>query len=303
MSEKLKDNNNSVKGFKNYIIRSILFICASISLITTVLIIGTLIVDSVSFFSEVPIFKFLTGTNWNPAMKPYSFGVLPLIWGTLMITGISALVSMPLGIGTAIYLSEYADKRIKKTVKPLLEILAGIPTVVYGFFALTFITPIIKAIFPETSIYNALSGGIVVGIMTLPMVSSLSEDAMSSVPESLKNGGYALGATKFEVTSNIVIPASISGIVSSFILALSRAIGETMAVTIAAGRLSQMTLNPLKSIETMTAAMVEVAQGDIAADALAYKSLFAIGLILFIMTLGMNMFGQWIRSRYREEYR
>ncbi len=302
MREGLRTNSN-VKGYMDYIMKTIMFLCAIISVIVTILIIGTLFTDTIDFFSKVSILEFLTGTNWSPAMKPYSFGVLPLIWGTLMITGISAVVSMPLGVGTAIYLSEYADKRVRKIVKPLLEILAGIPTIVYGFFALTFITPIIKSIFPETSMYNALSGGIVVGIMTLPMVSSLSEDAMNSVPDSLRNGGYALGATKFEVTSNIVIPASISGIISSFILAVSRAIGETMAVTIAAGRLAQITFNPLKSIETMTAAMVEVAQGDIPTGTLAYKSLFAIGVILFIITLSMNMLGQRVKSKYQEEYR
>ena len=302
MGNRLKIKASNIRNLKERAIKSALFSCALISLLVTILIIGTLIGDAINFFTEVSIVEFLTSTNWSPAMKPYSFGVLPLVTGTLMITVISAAVAIPLGVATSVYLSEYADKKIRKLVKPVLEVLAGVPTVVYGFFALTFITPIIKMIFPETSMYNALSAGIVVGVMILPMISSLSEDAMNSVPDDLRDGGYALGASKFNVTTGIVIPASISGILSSFILGLSRAIGETMAVTIAAGRLPNMSLDPFKSIETMTAAMVEVAEGDIAAGTAAYNSLFAIGLLLFVITLLMNLISQYLRSRYREKY-
>lgn len=302
MGNRLKIKSSNIRILKERAIKSALFSCALLSLLVTILIIGTLLGDAINFFTEVSVVEFLTGTNWSPAMKPYSFGVLPLITGTLMITVISAAVAIPLGIATSVYLSEYADKKVRKVVKPVLEVLAGVPTVVYGFFALTFITPIIKMIFPETSMYNALSAGIVVGIMILPMISSLSEDAMNSVPDDLRDGGYALGASKFNVTTSIVVPASISGILSSFILGLSRAIGETMAVTIAAGRLPNMSLDPLRSIETMTAAMVEVAEGDIAAGTAAYNSLFAIGLLLFVITLVMNLISQYLRSRYREKY-
>ncbi|ADI72975.1 phosphate ABC transporter, inner membrane subunit PstC [Methanohalobium evestigatum Z-7303] len=302
MDNRLKIKRSNPKVLKERAIKSALFSCAFVSLLVTILIIATLLGDAINFFTEVSIVEFLTGTNWSPSMKPYSFGVLPLVTGTLMITVISAAVAIPLGVATSVYLSEYADKKVRKVVKPVLEVLAGIPTVVYGFFALTFITPVLQTIFPEISLYNALSAGIVVGIMILPMISSLSEDAMSSVPDDLRDGGYALGASKFNVTTGIVVPASISGILSSFILGISRAIGETMAVTIAAGRLANMSLDPLKSIETMTAAMVEVAEGDIAAGTAAYDSLFAIGLLLFVITLAMNMVSQYLKSRYKEKY-
>ncbi|MFP4655058.1 MAG: phosphate ABC transporter permease subunit PstC [Methanohalobium sp.] len=302
MGERLRTKASNIGVLKERAIKSVLFSCALLSLMVTILIIVTLIGDTIDFFTEVSVIEFLTGTNWSPAMRPYSFGVLPLITGTLMITVISAAVAIPFGIATSVYLSEYADKKARKIIKPVLEVLAGVPTVVYGFFALTFITPIIKIIFPETSMYNALSAGIVVGVMILPMISSLSEDAMNSVPNDLRDGGYALGASKFNVTTSIVVPASISGILSSFILGLSRAIGETMAVTIAAGRLPNMSINPLESIETMTAAMVEVAEGDIAAGTAAYNSLFAIGLLLLVITLIMNLISQYLRSRYREKY-
>jgi phosphate transport system permease protein len=302
MDNRLKIKRSNPKVLKERAIKSALFSCAFVSLLVTILIIATLLGDAINFFTEVSIVEFLTGTNWSPSMKPYSFGVLPLVTGTLMITVISAAVAIPLGVATSVYLSEYADKRVRKVVKPVLEVLAGIPTVVYGFFALTFITPMLETIFTEISLYNALSAGIVVGIMILPMISSLSEDAMNSVPDDLRDGGYALGASKFNVTTGIVVPASISGILSSFILGISRAIGETMAVTIAAGRLANMSLDPLKSIETMTAAMVEVAEGDIAAGTAAYDSLFSIGLLLFVITLSMNMISQYLKSRYKEKY-
>ncbi|WGI17332.1 phosphate ABC transporter permease subunit PstC [Methanonatronarchaeum sp. AMET-Sl] len=289
--------NLKEKGFK------ILFLtCAIISVLTTLAIIYILLSDSIRFFSEVPITEFLFGTEWYPTMLPQEFGVLPLLSGTIMITIGAAIVAIPLGVATAVYLSEYADKRTRKTIKPILEVLAGIPTIVYGFFALTFITPILQTIFPDVGIFNAASASIVVGIMILPMVSSLSEDAINAVPNEIKRGGYALGATKFRVTTNITIPAAVSGILSSFILGISRAIGETMAVTIAAGRNPNITANPFESIQTMTAAMVEIGSSDVAVGSLPYQSLFAVGLLLFIITLLMNLVSQYMKSRYQEVY-
>ncbi|HDY74489.1 MAG TPA: phosphate ABC transporter permease subunit PstC, partial [Euryarchaeota archaeon] len=225
-----------------------------------------------------------------------------LINGTLIITVGAAIVAIPLGLLSAIYLSEYADFRIRQVVKPVLEILAGIPTVVYGYFALTFITPMLRRVYPETNIFNAASASIVVGILILPMVASLSEDAIRSVPRSIKEGAYALGATPFEVSTKIVVPAALSGILASFMLALSRAIGETMAVTIAAGGMPNLTLNPLESVQTMTAYIVQVSLGDTPYGTIEYQSIFAVGMVLFIMTLGMNITSQIVRRRFREVY-
>lgn len=283
-------------------IKAVLFACASISVLTTLGIIATLLWESIGFFREVSIVEFFTGTQWTPLFVPQRFGVLPLITGTLMVTVLSALVALPIGVGSAIYLSEYAPKRVRKVVKPALEVLAGIPTVVYGYFALTFVTPIIRSIFPETSVFNALSASIVLGIMLIPMVSSLSEDAMMAVPDSLRAGAYALGSTKFEVATRVVVPAALSGIVASFILALSRAIGETMIVTLAAGATPNLTLNPLESIQTMTAYIVQVSMGDTPHGSIEYRTLFAVGMTLFLITFAMNLLGQWVLRRYREVY-
>lgn len=288
--------------------RTLFFGCAFLSIIITIAIVVVLLVDAVGFFRAVSPIDFFTGTRWSPTIKPVEFGVLPLVSGTLTITLGAALVAIPTGLGTAIFLSEYAGETVRSIIKPVLEILAGIPTVVYGYFALVYITPFLGELFPQISLFNALSGSIVVGIMIIPMVSSISEDAMNSVPDSLRKGGYALGATKFKVCTSIVIPASFSGIVSSFILALSRAIGETMAVTIAAGKFPRMVnlLNPqgtwLKPIETMTAAMVEIGMSDVSGQSTAYNSLFAVGLTLFVITFTMNVLSQYLKSRYREVY-
>ena len=246
--------------------------------------------------------------EWSPLIKPEKFGVLPLITGTLTITLGSAIIALPIGVLTAIFLSEYASDSFRSIVKPMLEILAGVPTVVYGYFALVYITPVISNALPSIRTFNALSGSIVVGIMIIPMVSSITEDAMSAVPNSLREGGYALGATKFKVSTRIVVPAALSGILSSFILAISRAIGETMAVTIAAGKYPRLVnfLKPgdafLKPVETMTAAMVEIGLSDVSGQTVAYKSLFAIGLTLFAITFIMNLISQLVKSRYREVY-
>ena len=276
------------------IIENILRVFAFISIGITGLIILSLIVESVGFFKEVSLSEFLTGTTWSPLMKPQHFGILPLINGTVLIALIASVVALPIGLAAAIYLSEYASKKVKNIVKPVLEILAGIPSIVYGYFALTVVTPFLKVFIEDIEIFNVLSASIAVGIMIIPLVSSLSEDAMSSVPSIVKNGAYAMGATKFEVIRKIVIPASLSGIISSFILAISRAIGETMIVAIAAGAKPQMTLNPLESIQTMTGYMVSVAMGDISFGSIEYKTIFAVGAVLFLLTFILNIIAKRI---------
>ena len=284
-------------------IHGFLLLCALLSIVTTIGIVVTLLRESVAFFQEVPLWEFLTDTKWTPLFVPQHFGILPLIAGTLMIAVIAGLVALPVGLAAAIFLSEYAPDRVRKIVKPILEILAGIPTVVYGYFALTFVTPtIVQWLFPSANIFNAFSAGIVVGIMIIPMVSSLSEDAMVAVPRSLREAGYALGATRFEVSTRVVVPAALSGIIASFILALSRAIGETMIVTLAAGATPNLTWNPLESIQTMTAYIVQVSLGDTPAGSLEVKTLFAVGMTLFMMTLGMNILGHWVVRHFRQVY-
>ena len=283
-------------------IRIIFFLCAIISIFTTVAILFTLIFQALSFFNEISVWEFLTGTRWTPILKPRAYGVLPLVSGTLLVTVIAAAVALPVGLFTAIFLSEYAPDKIRRTIKPVLEILAGIPTVVYGYFALTFVTPQLQAIFPDLIVFNALSAGLVMGLMIIPMVSSLSEDAMLSVPRSLREAAYALGATRFEVSLKVVVPAALSGIISAFILAISRAIGETMLVTIAAGATPRLTLNPLESVQTMTAYIVQLSLGEAAVGSLEYNTIFAVGLVLFAMTFIMNLLGFWVVRRFREAY-
>lgn len=284
------------------IVRWLFFACALISIFTTIGIIFTLLSQAIGFFFEVSLWEFLTGTRWTPILKPRAYGVLPLVGGTLLIAAIAAAVALPVGLATAIFLSEYAPDKMRRAVKPLLEILAGIPTVVYGYFALTFVTPLLQNIFPEMLVFNALSAGIVMGVMIIPMVSSLSEDAMASVPNSLRNGAYALGATRLEVSLRVVAPAALSGIVASFIIAISRAIGETMLVTIAAGATPNLTLNPLESIQTMTAFIVQLSLGETPHGSLEYNTIFAVGFLLFLMTLAMNLLGYFIVRRWREKY-
>jgi phosphate transport system permease protein len=282
--------------------RVLLFLCALVSIATTFGIIAVLAFESFAFFQQIPLIDFLFGTRWTPLLEPRSYGVLPLVCGTTLIVVGSGLIAIPIGLLTGIYLSEYANSRVRRTLKPILEILAGIPTVVYGYFALTFVTPILMAIFPQTQIFNAASGAIVVGIMILPMVASLCEDALRTVPQSMRQAGFALGATRFEVSTQIVLPGALSGVLASFVLALSRAIGETMAVTLASGATPKLTLNPLESIQTMTAYIVQISLGDTPAGTIEYKTLFAVGALLFLITLGMNVLGQWILHRYHEIY-
>lgn len=292
------------RGIGDRIIPVILFLCTMVSIVTTVGIVLTLLVEAVRFFREVSILDFFTGTEWTPlfAGESQKFGVLPLIVGTLWITFFASLVALPLGLFSAIYLSEYASVKIRRRIKPILEVLAGVPTIVYGFFALQFVTPIIRQLFPETSIYNAASAGIVVGIMILPMVASISEDAMTAVPRSLRQAAYALGATRYEVAMKVVVPAALSGIIASFILGISRAIGETMIVSIAAGSSPNLTWNPLESIQTMTGYIVQVSTGDVEHGGVKYLTMFAIGFTLFIFTFVMNLIASWVSRRFKEEY-
>ncbi len=298
----ISGGTGGANALKERAIRSVFFSCALVTVLTTLGIIVVLVQGSLEFFSQVSIVEYFTGTDWSPVVRPRSYGVLPLIWGTLLITVGSAVIAIPIGTATAIYLSEYADPEFRNVIKPTLEILAGVPTIVYGFFALSFITPLLQRFVPDTGTFNAAAGAIVVGIMIIPMVSSLSEDAMSSVPDDLRNAAYGLGATKFEVSTSVVVPAALSGIIASYILALSRAIGETMAVTLASGMDPRITLNLFEPIQTMTAYMVQIGISDASAGSIQYQSLFAVGLTLFAMTLSMNVFSLWIKSRYREEY-
>lgn len=290
------------RRIKEQLIGGTLFVASAISILTTIGIIVVLLYESTSFFSDVSVGEFLTGRRWAPLFTPQAFGVLPLLTGSLLVAAGAALVALPIGLASAIYLSEYAPARARKILKPALEVLAGVPTVVYGFFALTFITPILQGIWPTTQIFNALSASIVVGIMIIPLVASLSEDAMNAVPRALREGAYALGATKLEVSVRTVLPAALSGIVASFILAISRAIGETMIVAIAAGATPNLTLNPLESVQTMTAYIVQVSMGEVSYGTVEYQTIFAVGLTLFAITLLMNIVSIFVLRRYREVY-
>lgn len=258
--------------------------------------------ESIPFFKQVTFREYFLGTTWAPLFEPKQFGFLPLLCGTLMIAIGSAIVAIPLGVLTAIFLSEYASSPLRSWIKPILEILSGIPSVVFGYFALTFVTPLLQKVFPSTQVFNAASACIVVGIMTLPMISSLCDDAMKAVPNSLRYAGYAMGATKSEVAFSIVLPSALSGVIASFVLAISRAIGETMAVTLAAGATPNMTFNPLESIQTMTAYIVQVSSGDTPHGTIEYQSLFVIGATLFMITLMMNLISGQILRKYKQKY-
>ena len=283
-------------------IETLLFLCALLSVGTTAGIIGVLAVETFAFFQDVPVLEFLTGTEWTPLFANKRFGVLPLLLGTMLVSTIAMVVAVPSGLMSAIYLSEYAPDRVRRVVKPVLEMLAGVPTVVYGYFALTFVTPLLQQWLPGLSGFNALSPGIVMGIMILPLVSSLSEDAMRAVPQGLREGAYALGATRMQTAVRVVVPAAFSGITAAVILAASRAIGETMIVAIAAGQQPRFTVNPFVPIETMTAYIVQISLGDTPQGTLEYRTIFAVGMLLFLMTLVLNLVSGWLRTRFREEY-
>lgn len=292
----------SLRRYWEGAVHGVLLACAMVSVLTTVGIVIVLLFESLQFFRDVSVLDFLFGRTWSPLLKPQHFGILPLLCGTLLVAAGSAVVAIPIGLCTAIYLSEYAPPWVRETVKPLLEILAGIPSVVYGYLAVVFVSPIIRAIFEGANVFNAASACIVVGIMVLPMIVSLSEEVLRAVPRSLREAAYALGATKLDVTLKVVVPAALSGIVASFLLAISRAVGETMAVTLAAGATPKLTLNPLDSIQTMTAYIVQVSQGETPRGTVEYRTIFAVGLTLFVSTMLMNVLAQWILSRTREKY-
>lgn len=285
-----------------WIIERTLLVSAALSVLTTVGIVLVLAVETIGFLREVPILEFLTGTEWTPLFANPRFGVLPLVAGTLLVSAIAMIVALPMGLLSAIYLSEYAPETVRRVVKPVLEVLAGVPTVVYGYFALLFVTPLLQRVFPQMSGFNALSPGIVMGIMILPLVSSLAEDAMRAVPRGLREGSYALGATRMQTALQVVVPAAFSGITAAFILAVSRAVGETMIVAIAAGQQPRLTANPFVPLETMTAYIVQVSLGDTPQGTLEYRTIFAVGMLLFVMTFGLNLVSTWLRERFREEY-
>lgn len=287
---------------KEQAIKYALGACALISVLTTLGIATVLVVESIPFFQSVALTEFFGETRWTPQFSNKQFGIWALLSGTVLVTVISAVVALPIGVASAIFISEYAADWVRKILKPGLELLAGVPTVVYGYFALTFVTPLLQTFIPGLGVYNALSAGIVVGIMIIPMVASLSEDALQAVPDSLSQAAFALGATKYEAVVRVNVPAAFSGIMASFILAVSRAIGETMIVTLAAGASPKMTLDPTQSIQTMTAFIVQVSKGDTPQGTIVYQSIFAVGLVLFLITLAMNIIANRITRRYQERY-
>lgn len=287
---------------KEKIIEKILAACALVTVLTTIGIILILTVEAFAFFREVSIIEFLTSTQWTPLFSDQSYGILPLLAGTALTTVIAIAVALPVGLIIAIYLSEYARERVRKILKPMLEILAVVPTVVYGFFALMIVTPFLKTFIPDLSGFNALSPGIVMGIMIIPFVSSLSEDALGAVPDSLRQASFGMGSTKFQTAFRVMVPAASSGIIVSAILAIARAVGETMIVAIAAGHQPRFTFDPTVPIETITAYIVKVSSGDIAYGSIAYKTIFAAGITLFVFTFILNNISYWIRTRYQQDY-
>ena len=287
---------------KERAIEGILLLSALSSIFITLSIVFILFYEASGFFRDVSIWEFLTGTQWTPLFAQPKFGILPLVSGTLLVTGIAVLVALPVGLIVAVYLSEYAPFKIKEVAKPILELLAAVPTVVYGYFALLFLTPILRNFIPELSGFNALSPGIIMGIMIIPYVSSVSEDSMKAVPMQIREGSYAMGATKFQTAFKVVIPSAFSGIAAAFIIGISRAIGETMVVAIAAGMMPNLTLNPIEPIQTLTAYIVGVSLGDVPHGTIEYKTIFAAGITLFFMTLCLNILGFWFRRRIREVY-
>ncbi len=297
----MKHNAVKLARFEESLVRKFLGSLSILSVLVTLGIVGILVTESWNFFQHVKVTDFLFGTEWTPLFEPRSFGVLPLVAGTVMITVGAILIALPIGLGTAIFLSELAPAWISGIVKPLLEILAAIPTVVYGFLALTVITPMIQTYLPMTETYNALSAAIVVGVMILPMIASLCDDAIRAVPQASRDAGHALGATPLEVTLHITLPSALSGIVAATILAISRAFGETMAVTLAAGSTPRLTLNPLESIQTLTAYIVQVSSGDTPQGSIEYQSIFAVGLLLMAQSLVFNLLANLLVKKFKRE--
>jgi phosphate transport system permease protein len=299
--KKMQLRMGKMKGqrIKEKALEGIFALCASLSIFTTIGVIAVLLFESIAFFREIPISRFLTETQWTPLFAEKHFGIIVLASATFLTTAIAMAVALPFGLMAAVYMSEYASERARRILKPSIEVLAGIPTVVYGYFALLFVTPLLKKLIPSISGFNALSAGIVMGIMIIPTVASLSEDALYAVPRSLREGAYALGASTRQVVTGIVIPAASSGILASFILGVSRALGETMIVAIAAGQTPRLTLNPLVPVETMTAYIVQVSLGDVPTGSLEFRTIFAVGLTLFLMNLAFNLLSYHLARRQR----
>jgi len=288
---------------KERLIRGVLFLCAAISVFTTAGIIWILVSESIDFFAEVSPLEFLFGLRWAPLLEPRSYGMLPLVCGTFLVAGGALILAVPIGVGSSLFLSEYAPPWFRAVIKPILEILAGIPTIVYGFFALMFITPfVIKPLFSDANTFNAASAAVVVGVMIIPTITSLCDDAFQAVPRTLREAAYALSATRLEVSTHVVLPAGLSGVMAAVLLAFARAIGETMAVTLAAGLTPKLTINPLESIQTMTAYIVQVSLGDTPAGTIEYQTIFAVGLVLFLITLTINLVAQRVLTRFRSAY-
>ena len=287
---------------KEKLIELVMMLCSMVTILTTVAIIFVLATDTISFFKEVSLKDFFTDTQWTPLFTEKHFGILPLLSGTLLTTFIAVLIAVPFGLVIAVYLTEYASPRFTKIIKPILEILAAIPTVIYGFFALQFVTPLLQKLIPTLSGFNALSPGLVMGIMIIPYITSLSEDALRAVPTSLREASYGMGATKFQTAFKVLVPAASSGIIVSIILAVSRALGETMIVAIAAGQEPNLTFNPLEPIETITTYIVQVSLGDVPQDSLEYNTIFAAGMTLFVFTFVLNNISFWLRQKYQNKY-
>ncbi|AFZ45386.1 phosphate ABC transporter membrane protein 1, PhoT family [Halothece sp. PCC 7418] len=293
------------RGFSKLSERAVVFLFgffALISIMTTLGIVLTLASETFAFFQEIPLWRFLTDTEWTPLFVNPQYGIFVLLSGTFLTSVIAITVALPIGLLSAIYLSEYAPTKVRRLIKPALEVLAGVPSVVFGYFALLFVTPLLQSFIPNLQGFNALSAGLVMGISITPLVGSISEDAIYSVPQSLRQGAYAMGCTKKEVVIGVVIPAALSGIVASFILAISRAVGETMIVTVAAGQNPTLTLNPFVSVQTMTSFIVQVSLGDAPTGTLAYNTLFVVGTTLFLITLLLNVFSFWFVRKFREKY-
>jgi len=290
------------RRLKEKMIEGVMMLCSFITILTTISIIIILAVDTFKFFGEVSIIDFFTDTQWTPLFSEKHFGILPLLMGTLLTTTIAVLFAVPVGLIIAVYLNEYASPRFTAIVKPILEILAAIPTVVYGFFALQFVTPLLQSFIPGLRGFNALSPGLVMGVMIIPYITSLSEDALRAVPKSLREASYGMGATKLQTAFRVMIPAASSGILVSIILAVSRALGETMIVAIAAGQEPNLTFNPMESVETITTYIVQVSMGDVPQDSLEYRTIFAAGMTLFVFTFILNNISFWLRKKYQNQY-
>ncbi len=298
----LQKQSSFLRDTREKLIQIALLLAATISILTTIGIVFSLLFETIAFFSEVSIIEFLTETEWTPLFSIKKYGIWPLLSATLLTSAIALFVAVPLGLVAAIFLSEFASDNVRRTIKPLLEILAGIPTVVYGYFALTTVTPFLKNFIPTLSIFNSLSAGIVMGVMLIPYVASLSEDSLSAVPNSLREAAYGLGSTRFEVATRVVAPAAISGIVASIVLAFSRAVGETMIVAIAAGQNPRFTFDPTVPVMTMTSYIVQVSLGDTPYGSLSYYTLYAVGFTLFLFTFILNIFSYWMVRKFREVY-